>query len=199
MKLHRLLMIAVVAVAAGCTLTAPRLSTPAAMPSRGLVRVDASLDSRSVGQLAVVITLTNTSDMSLAMFESDLPWGNVRSLSMVAMEANDSGMVLRQLPPLDLPVPTLLHIAPSQTLQGRVTLSNYFPDIASVNATTAVLVMWSYRLRLLNNEAQDLQFGIIYIPRDKLRSYLEIHLTNSEATCADIDKRRPTDGGNNPS
>jgi hypothetical protein len=96
-----------------------------------------------------------------AIYVSDLPWGKVDSMSLIAVRADGTEEVLRHIPPLDLPVPTPLILQRGHPLNGRVNLATHFPDLSKALEEGPVLVMWSYRLH--GEPASSLSFGVVLV------------------------------------
>jgi hypothetical protein len=139
------------------------LESWAASVARGPAETRVAVTGRAAsvdGHSAIAFTLTNVSGKPLRLWTAGLPWGNTNSIDLVAITTD--GRVLKELYPIDDPGPERLVIAPGQVLSGIYPLDN-FEDLEERRKTSDVIVLWSYRLRLQESDAEGVSSGVLVL------------------------------------
>lgn len=140
----------------------------AALPSTPSgVRIDVSATLTDAGEPTVRFALTNRSDTVIDVYTRDLPWGSVKSLTITAIEASYPGTVIPREPRLQLSIPQVVRIMPGETIDGKIELRSFFPDVKHHLSVDDVLVLWSFQLRTCDGEQSNRVVGVLEVPRVK--------------------------------
>src|SRR5262249_55580997 len=99
-----------------------------------------------------------------------LPWGNRYSMVAVAVGLRSvGGFTLREVFPIDDPVPTEITIRSGDVLEGDVPLNDRFPTLPEEIKKRDVIVFWSYQLLFGSRKeaASNRVSGYVMIPRQQ--------------------------------
>jgi hypothetical protein len=89
-------------------------------------------------------------------YVSDLPWGNVSSLTLIALVVG--GSHISREGPLDDPDTATTQLAAGATLTGEVDLATALPGLERLAAKQEVVVFWSYRFSTVSGQ-RDVRTG----------------------------------------
>ena len=90
------------------------------------------------------LTLERNGKGQLRSYASDLPWGVRDRLTIIAFPLEDGTQALRQPMVIDDLRQDPITIEPAAKLQGRISLSNRFPDLMAVNQRSSIAVCYHY-------------------------------------------------------
>lgn len=97
-----------------------------------------------VGQCSLRLTIENTSDRPLHLYESLLPW-KPSGMLIVACESLGSGQTLEPFRQMDDPDFELVELAPGESATGSIDLNQRFRGFADSSKRAEIAVFWLYR------------------------------------------------------
>lgn len=100
------------------------------------------------GSLSLKVTITSRTTVPIEIYRSDLPWGSVSSLLLVAATGDRIGAPLDRQNAIDDPSPSRVVLKPGEVLTGNVDLTDQFPALPDTLKGREVILFWSYRPRL---------------------------------------------------
>jgi hypothetical protein len=125
------------------------------MPTAGFaeklitVRVEPGSAPASVDHLR--IAFKNVSSKTLKMFRSNLPWGIISSMIVVAVRQKGRGeAVEKAVPPIDDQGGDTVDIRPGQTLNGEINLEYFIKSLDQERTNGDLLLFWSYEPRFID-------------------------------------------------
>lgn len=125
------------------------------MPTAGFaeklitVRVEPEVTPTSEDYLRVIFK--NVSSKTLQMFRSNLPWGIISSMIVVAVRQKGRGeAVEKAVPPINDPGFDPVAIRPGQTLIGEINLEYFIKNLDQERKNGDLLIFWSYEPRFID-------------------------------------------------
>ena len=116
----------------------------------------------------LIIRLRNESAESLPVYNDDLPWVRMRSMTLIAVETSDfAGIVLGgpQFKPNEDSAEPWVTIKPGESLTGEISLITRFPRIEESLKDRDVILFWSYRLRIKDGRRSNRVTGWVLVPQ----------------------------------
>lgn len=95
------------------------------------------------GQYDLHLALKNVGNAPLRLFKAGLPWGNSRSMYLVAVKNRTP---LDAPTPIDDPVAGEIELQPGQTVNGEINLVARFPKITELLNQNDIDVLWTYQV-----------------------------------------------------
>ena len=127
------------------------LAPNAAKADKDRLEVHASIHVASA-KAELVFEVRNVSQQPIGMYEHELPWGNSRSVLVLAINPRTHEI----LPPatfVDDPVPLPLEIKPGEMLRGSIALDRQVQGIDDTRRSSALVVFWYYDVNDLDGSA----------------------------------------------
>lgn len=109
--------------------------------------IDVSIERSGTNEYSLHIHLKNNGSAILTLEEQLLPWGNTKSMGIVAVK-NDLGYgLIERALDFDDPVHQDIQIKPGQSLEGKVSLAD-FGNLHKERLKSDVIIFWTYEMLL---------------------------------------------------
>src|SRR5690242_6347833 len=103
-------------------------------------QLDLEVRGESTPVPCLLITLTNRSSQPLLLYHYRLPWGGRYSMIVVALKTDAPGKPLETTLPIDDPGPATLVIQPGETVRGKISLVDRFPEFLQAQCERDLVV-----------------------------------------------------------
>lgn len=110
--------------------------------------IEVTFGSFDSSTLSIPVTATNRCRAKITLREAHLPWGNRRSIALIAFRPEKHNSVVEGVFPIDDPDADMVTLAPGQALKGTVNLGDYVKNLEQELSSGPLVIMWSYRPRL---------------------------------------------------
>lgn len=114
--------------------------------SNAPISVTATLDRETNGRDYLCFRLRNAGGMPIEYYRTRLPWGEVMSACIIAVDTGGSHRTLDETPRPHKEFGAVDVLSPNQMLEGKVCLNYRFSDYDATIRKRDVIVFWSYKM-----------------------------------------------------
>jgi hypothetical protein len=125
------------------------------------LRVQAKVKQGSLERIVLVFSVQNLGDKDIKLYFADLPWGIQSTLILVPVTNDAAAERIPESRFIDDPGPNTVSIAPKEVLTGSINLLDRFPTLARKLKEHAVIVFWSYRPSLGDEDIPQVSGSVI--------------------------------------
>lgn len=144
------------------------ISAPISSHARdaGNIAVEARVVDSSE-HILLAFKLKNESGKDFSVYTHDLPWGNLYSTSVVLVAEDADNTELRRVFPIDDPGSGAIVVKPKMVLEGKIDLSQIFPELETYRAKNNIIVFWFYRPKDKNRILRNPSGGMLLLKQKR--------------------------------
>lgn len=132
-------------------------------------RIDMEINvslQKSENDLFLHIKLENHGKEEVKVPKHYLPWMSSESMRIFLVNATKNYNTTRQMFTIDDPGVDIVNIESGKSLEGKIDLRNYFPDLNIEGNKDELLFFWTYLLEPKNENQESKRFGGLVIFQD---------------------------------
>jgi hypothetical protein len=117
------------------------------------------------GSNRITLELTYRGADAASLYKASLPWENRYAIVLVAADASPHGSTLKKELLIDDPDSGKVAIASTQTLNGSIDLTDWFPELPDRRSKGDILLFWSYEPKSVKGAKYQRISGVLTLPQ----------------------------------